>query len=512
MNVESLVVCQYDGCNMIFQDPITIPCGNSLCKKHLEKFVDKFECNFCQQVHRIPENGFFTSHIINQIVDKYFESDPLRREIKSLFDTLNSIIYENEKLDPEEYVFDHIREIINKVDLHREELIKEINHKSDEIINKLKEREKQCISNATKLKKMNFEQLKTSDLPVWKNLFRKSDLKLNELNDLLAKMNNKLKSIRNQTKEYKNNLLLNETIFFEKYEKCSLFGKLVFYSNRSKILSKDCGQLIRNFKQHSDLINSIQVDEKSNKLISASDDKMIKIFNLATGECLKSLEEHQDWVTFILIIRNKFISASLDKTIKIWDINSYRCLKTLSNESPIFSLCLLQNSHLACGCEDGSIDIWDLNTFRKVKSFKAHDDWIPYLLFVDNSKLISCSADKIIKIWSSMTFECLIQLENHSDEVYCLDLTSDRRLISCSLDKTIKLWQTETGTMLESIDFQEKINYRIMIQNIVAFCRSLKDHDRIFYLFILAQIFSLILSKNLLIYLIVTKIILYNNI
>ena len=120
-------------------------------------------------------------------------------------------------------------------------------------------------------------------------------------------------------------------------------------------------------------------------------------------------------------------------------------------------------------CEDGSIDIWDLNTFRKVKSFKAHDDWIPYLLFVDNSKLISCSADKIIKIWSSMTFECLIQLENHSDEVYCLDLTSDRRLISCSLDKTIKLWQTETGTMLESIDFQEKIYYfKILNEDLIS--------------------------------------------
>ena len=67
---------------------------------------------------------------------------------------------------------------------------------------------------------------------------------------------------------------MKKKIKFEKYEESSLFGRLIIYPN--KILSKDCGELIRSFKGHTRRIVSIQVDEKSNRLISGSEDSTIK--------------------------------------------------------------------------------------------------------------------------------------------------------------------------------------------------------------------------------------------
>ena len=67
---------------------------------------------------------------------------------------------------------------------------------------------------------------------------------------------------------------MNKKIKFEKYEESSLFGRLIIYPN--KILSKDCGELIRSFKGHTRRIVSIQVDEKSNRLVSGSEDSTIK--------------------------------------------------------------------------------------------------------------------------------------------------------------------------------------------------------------------------------------------
>ena len=182
MNVESLVECQFDECKMIFENPITLPGGNSLRSQHLERYNDKFECIFCKHVHNIDENGFFTNSIINQLIAKYLEMDPLRREATSSFNKLNEIINEYEKLDPEGYIFDYIREIINNIDLHREELVKEINEKSDEMIKLLKEKENICKLNAVKYKKINLDEFKTVDLPVWKRLLRKTVLKQNKLN------------------------------------------------------------------------------------------------------------------------------------------------------------------------------------------------------------------------------------------------------------------------------------------------------------------------------------------
>ena len=48
-----------------------------------------------------------------------------------------------------------------------------------------------------KLAKINLEQFKSNKLATWKHSFRMPDLKQEELNDLLAKMKEKLNEIEN---------------------------------------------------------------------------------------------------------------------------------------------------------------------------------------------------------------------------------------------------------------------------------------------------------------------------
>ena len=209
LELESLVVCQFDGCKMVYQNPVSLTCGNSLCQLHLEKLAnDQFECYFCKSIHKIPENGLSVNKTVNQLVQYYNEINPLRREIKESFTKLNDIINEHEKLDPEGYIFDNVGEVINRVDLHREELIKEINEKYDEIIKQLKNKKQDCQLNVSKLEKINFEKIKSTDLPLWNHTFRKPGLKQEELNELLVKMNETLSFVQNETTKYKKDLLM----------------------------------------------------------------------------------------------------------------------------------------------------------------------------------------------------------------------------------------------------------------------------------------------------------------
>ena len=100
-----------------------------------------------------------------------------------------------------------------------------------------------------------------------------------------------------------------------------------------------------------------------------------------------------------------------------------------------------------------------MDNTRKVKTYKAHNDWIPSLVLADKTKLISCSGqkDKKIKILSIETFECIQVLEGHTNDIFFLELTLDGNLLSCSYDKTIKLWQMETGLELKSIKFDHPV-------------------------------------------------------
>ena len=439
--------CQHEDCGLILEKPVTLLCRNTLCRQHLDGFETKFKCYFCNKQHSVPEDGFYVNETIEQKIENFYQSDSLRKEAKESLSKLNDIIYDYDQIDPEGYIFDYIGLILNRVDLHRDEMIDEIIVKSKEMIKQLKDKEQMCKSNLSKIEKMNIEKLNSDDLRILL-----SDLKKNEKNDLLLKMNEKIGEVGDKDKKYKNALLMNEVIYFEKYEKSSSFGKLSFYSYEKKIVSENCGKLIKSFNHHSSGINSIQVDENSNKLISSS--FTIKILDLKTGKCLKTLNNHKDRVTNILIIpNNKFISASNDKTIKIWDLNSYECFNTLTSESRVYSLCLISDNEIACGCDDGSINIWNLNNLAKVKSLKAHDSWISYLLLFDKTKLISCSSDKKIMILSLETFKCIKVIDGHSQIIRYLELTSDGNLLSCSYDKSVKLWQIETGKELKSIQF-----------------------------------------------------------
>jgi len=84
---------------------------------------------------------------------------------------------------------------------------------------------------------------------------------------------------------------------------------------------------------HTDQITSILVIKNQQRIVSSSDDGKIKIWDIATGESVKSLTGHTASVKSILITKDKeqIISGCLEDEIKIWNIANGECVKTLSS-------------------------------------------------------------------------------------------------------------------------------------------------------------------------------------
>jgi WD40 repeat protein len=93
------------------------------------------------------------------------------------------------------------------------------------------------------------------------------------------------------------------------------------------------------FKGHDSWVRSVAFSSDSETLISGSDDRTVKLWNVRTGECLKRLEDltlkeqeaHKDWVRSVAFSPqgNILASGSKDGTIKLWDVKTGECLKTL---------------------------------------------------------------------------------------------------------------------------------------------------------------------------------------
>jgi WD40 repeat protein len=65
-------------------------------------------------------------------------------------------------------------------------------------------------------------------------------------------------------------------------------------------------------------------------MVSASTDRTLKIWDLAAGRVLATLDEHADRVTACAVTLDGqyVISTSDDCTLKVWDLASARCLLT----------------------------------------------------------------------------------------------------------------------------------------------------------------------------------------
>jgi WD40 repeat protein len=72
------------------------------------------------------------------------------------------------------------------------------------------------------------------------------------------------------------------------------------------------------------------------RLVSGSHDRTVRLWDVRTGECLKVLQGHDNWVWSVAfsLDGHSIASASQDETIKLWDAKTGDCLKTLPVPKP----------------------------------------------------------------------------------------------------------------------------------------------------------------------------------
>lgn len=164
----------------------------------------------------------------------------------------------------------------------------------------------------------------------------------------------------------------------------------------------------------------------SNLLVSASRDKSLRIWDVTTGYCLKTLRGHADWVRDVAPSADGrfLLSVGDDQMGRLWDIstaNPETKLTFVGHEHVVLCCALAPPAaystlaplaglkkappasstaeFMATGGRDKTIRLWD-SRGNCIKTLVGHDNWVRGLVFHPGGKyLISASDDYTLRCW-----------------------------------------------------------------------------------------------------------------
>ncbi len=185
---------------------------------------------------------------------------------------------------------------------------------------------------------------------------------------------------------------------------------------------------------------------KDHQLISGALNSRIKVWDLKSGDCKKTLIGHAWSVTSLVLTKEgNLISTDTSGTIKIWNLETWTCTNTFSAlASPVSSNIILHKGSLIAGYSNGSIKIWDLQTGLCKNTLSDYKAKVHSLVLTKEGKLISGSADGSIRIWNLENGDCET-LEENKNGICSLILSREGKLIASYEGGTIKMWNLDSG-------------------------------------------------------------------
>lgn len=160
------------------------------------------------------------------------------------------------------------------------------------------------------------------------------------------------------------------------------------------------------------------------------------------------------------------LSCSGDTNMRIWDLASAECLKTYSGHAKVvndadlhprlfkmYSLTL----NIVSASGDGTIRLWNTSDTKPMTTIFAHQSAVYRCLFSpDGNTIISCSEDKTIKTWNYPEGYNIFVYTAHESPVISLRYSQSGRYFVSGSDygeRKIMLWDAKYPHMYEPAKF-----------------------------------------------------------
>ena len=219
-----------------------------------------------------------------------------------------------------------------------------------------------------------------------------------------------------------------------------------------KLFNVADGALVADLLTTDDEVFSVAFSPDGTRLAVACADRSVRLFDVASRQQQKVIEDHADWVMDVAWSPDgkKIATASRDKTSKVFDSITGESQATFNGHAqPIFGVGFLPDGlSVATGGRDNRIRVWTIVEAKQVREIALSGEVFRISTQPDGTAF-SGSADKFARQHNLTNGAQVKQFGPHDDWVYAASFhTPSKRVASGSHDGQVRIWNYDDGKEL----------------------------------------------------------------
>ncbi|GAB0096310.1 pleiotropic regulator 1 [Sergentomyia squamirostris] len=221
-------------------------------------------------------------------------------------------------------------------------------------------------------------------------------------------------------------------------------------------------KLYRVISGHLGWVRCAAVEPGNEWFATGSADRVIKIWDLASGKLKLSLTGHVSTVRGLAVSgRHPYLfSCGEDRQVKCWDLEYNKVIRHYHGHlSAVYSMALHPSIDvLATAGRDSTARIWDMRTKANIHTLTGHTNTVASVVAqTANPQIITGSHDSTIRLWDLAAGKSVCTLTNHKKSVRSVVIHPSLYMFASASSDNIKQWRCPEGNFVQNLSGHSSI-------------------------------------------------------